>query len=88
MFLNLVPIQFSNLALLPKITEKINNFAVGQQVIWSYKAHAGHGQIQKVPAIVVRLGAKRVQIKIQQDNGEFVKRWVNQGKLEKVNSSL
>lgn len=86
MVLNLVPIQFLMLAVLPKAVEKINTFTVGQQVIWSYKAHASHEQIQKVPAIVVKLGAKRIQIKVQQDNGEYVKRWVNKSKLEKVNS--
>lgn len=71
-------------ALLPKVSEQLNTFVVGQQVVWSYKAHPSHETIQKVPAEVVKLGAKRVQIRVQQENGEFVKRWVSQSKLEQI----
>ncbi|WP_206815004.1 hypothetical protein [Chroococcus sp. FPU101] len=71
-------------ALLPKVSEQLNTFVVGQQVVWSYKAHHSHEAIQKVPAEVVKLGAKRVQIRVRQENGEFVKRWVNQSKLEQL----
>lgn len=88
MFFNLASIQLFMLALLPKVTETLHTFTVGERVIWSYKAHASHGQVQKVPAEVVRLGMKRVQIRVKQNNGEFVNRWVNQSKLEKVERPL
>lgn len=88
MFLNLVFIQFFLLTLLPKVSKTLHTFAVGEQVIWSYKAHASQGQTQKVPAKVVKLGMKRIQIRVKRNNGEFVERWVNQSKLEKVNSLL
>lgn len=88
MFFTLAIVQFFLLTLLPKVSEHLDTFAVGQQVIWSYRAHASHGQIQKVPAEVIKLGAKRIQIRVMQNDGEFVDRWVNQSKLEKVNSLL
>lgn len=88
MFLNLSSIQFFKLILLPKITKTLHTFAVEEQVIWSYKAHASSGQTQKVPAQIVKLGMKRIKIRVKQNNGEFVERWVNPSKLEKVNSLL
>lgn len=88
MFFNLASIQFFMLALLPKVSEQFHTFEIGQRVIWSYKAHAGHGKSQKVSAQIVKLGTKRIQIRVKQHNGEFVDRWVNPSKLEKVNSLL
>ena len=57
-------------------------FEVGQRVIWLYQAHAGYGYVQRIPVEVVKLGPKRVQIKVQKCNSEFVNRWVNRGRLE------
>jgi hypothetical protein len=84
MSFNLASAQPLLLALLPKVTKKLNTFKVGQRVIWSYKAHAGHGQIHKVLAKVIKLGAKQIQIRVEMDNGEFIDRWVDRHKLEKL----
>lgn len=57
-------------------------FKVGQRVIWLYQSRAGYGCVQRIPVEVVKLGPKRVQIKVQKCNSEFVNRWVNQSRLE------
>lgn len=56
-------------------------FEVGQKVIWLYKARADSAEVQKIPAEVVKLSSKQVQIKIRKDN-QFINRWVNPNKLE------
>lgn len=58
------------------------NFEVGQKVIWLYKARPDSADIQKIPAEVVKLSPKQVQIKVRKNNNEFVNRWVNPNKLE------
>jgi hypothetical protein len=58
------------------------NFEVGQKVIWLYKARPDSADVQKIPAEVVRLSPKQVQIKVRKNNDEFVNRWVNPNKLE------
>lgn len=57
-------------------------FAVGQKVIWHYKARTNYEYASKVPAEVVKLGAKRVQIMIKKNQDEFITRWVDPDKLE------
>lgn len=57
-------------------------FSIGQRVVWNYQPRSGSGEVRKIPAEVVELGRKRVQIKVRQKNGEFVTRWVNENKLE------
>ncbi len=59
-----------------------HNFEVGQKVIWLYKARPDSADVQKVPAEVVKLSSKQVQIKVRKNNNEFVNRWVNPHKLE------
>lgn len=56
-------------------------FAIGQRVTWHYQARSGSGEVRKIPAEILKLGAKRVQIKVRQNNGEYVNRWVNADKL-------
>ncbi|GAB1540123.1 hypothetical protein NUACC21_27920 [Scytonema sp. NUACC21] len=66
----------------------VNNpdeFEVGQKVIWLYKARADFADIHKIPAEVVKLGDKQVQIKVRKNN-EFINRWVNRNKLEKFHN--
>ncbi|WP_341530918.1 hypothetical protein WKK05_17565 [Nostoc sp. UHCC 0302] len=53
----------------------------GQQVIWNYKPRQGYSD-HKIPAQIIKLGAKRVQIKVQKTTGEFLHRWVYQNRLE------
>ncbi|ALF54138.1 hypothetical protein ACX27_16930 [Nostoc piscinale CENA21] len=57
-----------------------HKFEVGQKVIWLYKARSDT-DVQKIPAEVVKLSPKQVQIKIRK-NHEFINRWVNPNKLE------
>ncbi|MBH8573956.1 hypothetical protein I8752_13175 [Nostocaceae cyanobacterium CENA369] len=59
-----------------------NYFEVGQKVIWLYKARPDSANIQKIPAEVVKLSSKQVQIKVRKNNSEFVNRWVNPNRLE------
>ncbi|ARV60883.1 hypothetical protein BZZ01_21705 [Nostocales cyanobacterium HT-58-2] len=56
-------------------------FEVGQKVVWLYKARADSEDVQKIPAEVVKLGAKQVQIKVRKNN-KFIYRWVNRNRLE------
>lgn len=58
-----------------------NYFEAGQKVIWLYKARPDSDDVQKIPAEVVKLSSKQVQIKIRKNN-EFINRWVNPNKLE------
>ncbi|BAT53868.1 hypothetical protein NOS3756_28310 [Nostoc sp. NIES-3756] len=58
------------------------NFEVGQKVIWLYKPRPDATDVQKIPAEVVKLSPKQVQIKVRKKNNEFVNRWVDPNKLE------
>ncbi|MFN6570273.1 hypothetical protein A6770_18515 [Nostoc minutum NIES-26] len=62
------------------------HYFVGQKVIWHYKARPDSDNIQRIPAEVVKLGSKQVQVKVRKNKNEFVNRWVNQDKLEADNS--
>ncbi|WP_334960040.1 hypothetical protein [Nostoc sp.] len=66
----------------PSFTSNSNYFQVGQKVIWLYKARADSSDVQRIPAEVVKLSSKQVQIKVYKHNNEFVNRWVNPNKLE------
>ncbi|MDZ8187992.1 MAG: hypothetical protein RMX96_24465 [Nostoc sp. ChiSLP02] len=68
----------------PSLISNTDNFEVGQKVIWLYKARGDSANIQKIPAEVVKLGSKEVQIKVHKTKNEFVNRWVNPNKLENV----
>ena len=57
-------------------------FQVGQKVIWLYKARGDSADVQRIPAEIVKLGSKQVQIKVSKRNNEFTNRWVNPNKLE------
>jgi hypothetical protein len=58
------------------------SFEVGQKVIWLYKARADSTDVQKIPAEVVKLSSKQVQIQVRKNNNEFINRWVNPSRLE------
>jgi hypothetical protein len=64
------------------LTSNPDYFEVGQKVIWLYKARGDSADIQRIPAEVVKLGSKEVQIKVYKNKNEFVNRWVNPNKLE------
>ncbi|MEH1804108.1 hypothetical protein [Nostoc sp.] len=64
------------------LTSNLNNFQVGQKVIWLYKPRADSSDVQRIPAEIVKLSSKQVQIKVYKHNNEFVNRWVNPNKLE------
>ncbi|MEH2205622.1 MAG: hypothetical protein V7K53_16325 [Nostoc sp.] len=66
----------------PSLTSNPNNFQVGQKVIWLYKPRTDSGDVQRIPAEIVKLSSKQVQIKVYKHNNEFVNRWVNPNKLE------
>ncbi|MHC5734745.1 hypothetical protein [Nostoc sp.] len=64
------------------LTSNPNYFEVGQKVIWLYKPRTDSSDVQRIPAEVVKLSSKQVQIKVYKHNKEFVNRWVNPNKLE------
>ncbi|MFW9262337.1 hypothetical protein [Nostoc sp. CALU 546] len=64
------------------LTSNPNSFEVGQKVIWLYKPRTDSSDVQRIPAEVVKLSSKQVQIKVYKHNNEFVNRWVNPNKLE------
>ncbi|WP_257236204.1 hypothetical protein [Nostoc sp. 'Peltigera malacea cyanobiont' DB3992] len=64
------------------LTSNLNNFQVGQKVIWLYKPRTDSSDVQRIPAEIVKLSSKQVQIKVYKHNNEFVNRWVNPNKLE------
>ncbi|MCC5642911.1 hypothetical protein LC607_08150 [Nostoc sp. CHAB 5824] len=66
----------------PSLSSNPNYFQVGQKVIWLYKPRTDSSDIQRIPAEVVKLSSKQVQIKVYKHNHEFVNRWVNPNKLE------
>lgn len=68
----------------PSLTRNSDYFQVGQKVIWLYKSRADSKDIQRIPAEVVQLSSKQVQIKVYKHNHEFVNRWVNPNKLESL----
>ncbi len=67
-------------------TSNSDALEVGQKVIWLYKARADSANVHKVPAEIVKLGSKQVQIKFCKNNNEFVNRWVNRNRLEMIPS--
>ncbi|MBV8887887.1 MAG: hypothetical protein JO235_28350 [Chroococcidiopsidaceae cyanobacterium CP_BM_RX_35] len=79
---NLVVVSPSWADRLSNLTSNPICFEVGQKVVWLYRARADCGDVKKIPAEVVKLGPKRVQIKVQKSNSEFVNRWVNRDRLE------
>lgn len=66
----------------PALVSNLDYFQVGQKVIWLYKARADSVDVQRIPAEIVKLGSKQVQIKVPKRNQEFVNRWVNRNRLE------
>ncbi|WP_230966367.1 hypothetical protein [Nostoc commune] len=66
----------------PSLNSNPDYFQVGQKVIWLYKPRADSSDVQRIPAEVVKLSSKQVQIKVYKHNHEFVNRWVNPNKLE------
>lgn len=66
----------------PSLSSNPDYFQVGQKVIWLYSPRADSSDVQRIPAEVVKLSSKQVQIKVYKHNHEFVNRWVNPNKLE------
>ncbi|WP_292751688.1 hypothetical protein [Nostoc sp. NMS4] len=66
----------------PSLTNNPNYFQVGQKVIWLYKPRTDSSDVQRIPAEIIKLSSKQVQIKVYKHNNEFVNRWVNPNKLE------
>lgn len=66
----------------PSLVSNSDYFQVGQKVIWLYKARADSANVQRIPAEIVKLGPKQVQIKVSKRNNEFTNRWVNRNRLE------
>jgi hypothetical protein len=59
-----------------------SDYFVGQKVVWLYKARGDSENSQRVPAEVIKLGSKQVQVKVEKNKNEFVNRWVNRDRLE------
>ncbi|NMF66650.1 hypothetical protein [Brasilonema octagenarum] len=71
---------------LPSLVSNSDFFEVGQKVVWLYKARSDSADVHTIPAEVVKLGDKKVQIKVRRKNNEFINRWVNRNKLKNVSS--
>ncbi|MBW4596452.1 MAG: hypothetical protein KME46_26990 [Brasilonema angustatum HA4187-MV1] len=71
---------------LPSLVSNSDYFEVGQKVVWLYKARSDSANVHKIPAEVVKLGDKQVQIKVRKKNNGFINRWVNRNKLKNVSS--
>lgn len=66
----------------PSVMGHSETLEVGQKVIWLYKVRADSTEVHKIPAEVVKLGSKQVQIKFRKTNNEFINRWVNRNRIE------
>lgn len=60
----------------------VNNFEVGQKVIWLYKNRPDSADVQRIPAEVIKLSSKQVQIKVRKNQNGFINRWVSPHRLE------
>lgn len=60
------------------------NYLIGQKVVWLYKVRANSNNVQRIPAEVIKLGSKQVQVKVRKHNNQFVNRWVNRDRLGNV----
>ncbi|MFQ4143560.1 hypothetical protein U2718_015300 [Chlorogloeopsis sp. ULAP02] len=61
---------------------KNHKYFVGERVVWLYKARSDSDHIQRIPAEVIKLGSKQVQVRVRKQDNKFVNRWVNTDKLE------
>ncbi|MDM9383972.1 hypothetical protein QUB80_25155 [Chlorogloeopsis sp. ULAP01] len=61
---------------------KNHNHFVGERVVWLYKARSDSDHIQRIPAEVIKLGSKQVQVRVRTQDNKLVNRWVNTDKLE------
>ncbi|WP_254173755.1 MULTISPECIES: hypothetical protein [Planktothrix] len=66
----------------PSVIGSSEALEVGQKVIWLYKVRADSTDIHKIPAEVVKLGSKQVQIKFRKNSNKFINRWVNRNRIE------
>ncbi|MCG6134635.1 MAG: hypothetical protein MET45_08215 [Nostoc sp. LLA-1] len=86
----IINLATSNPSLADDISNSISNsdYFIGQKVVWLYKSRADSEKIQRIPAEVVKLGSKQVQVKVQKNQNDFVNRWVNRDKLEVAHQNL
>lgn len=61
---------------------KHSDYLVGQKVVWLYKPRADSNKVQRIPAEVIKLGSKQIQVRVRKHNNKFVDRWVNPDRLE------
>ncbi len=66
----------------PQWSEK-PEWRIGEQVIWVHEMRGGYGYVEKIPAIIVKLGEARVTIEVQRKSGEFVRRSVKHTSLRR-----
>lgn len=55
----------------------------GDLVTWTHEPRGGYGYQYAIPATVVRVGAKRVQIEAQTATGAVRRVWVTPDRLER-----
>ena len=60
-------------------------FYIGQPVLWHYETHKGWGASWWVPAIIIKIGPKRIQIAAELRNGGNKAVWTRQDKIEARN---
>jgi hypothetical protein len=51
-------------------------FEVGQAITWLYRLRSSRGAAERIPGVVTKVTAKRVQIEIRKRTGEPALRWV------------
>ena len=64
------------------MTDRPPTFTPGQRVAWLREYRGGYGYVHRIPGVVVKATAKRVQIEVRKTSGEAVLRWVRPGHLE------
>ena len=60
----------------------MDGYAVGQKVSWHYETHRGWGANWWVPATVIKLGRKRIQIAAELQSGGTKAVWVTPERLK------
>jgi hypothetical protein len=57
-------------------------YVVGQRVVWEREARGGYGWSQRIPATVVKVGARRIKVAAELTSGGTREHWVTPARLE------
>lgn len=62
----------------------MNNFTVGDKIVWLHEPSGGYGYVFKIPGEVIGFGRGRVKIRVQKANGEHAERFVKEQSLKRA----